>query len=108
MGDREVRSYHHGEREVSEWYCYEHFTTSSSCQRELDSTGYEMESDLVSVSTGGSMSDYGSDLEDVELELSRVRTGPASLLTRHTVDSPAQRTQYKRYNSGINFKSRKT
>ena len=74
----------------------EHFTSLSFCQRELDSTGYEMESDLVSVSSGGSMSDYGSDLEDVELELSRVKTGPAPLLTRHTIDTPAQRTQYKR------------
>ena len=55
-----------------------------------------MESDLVSVSSGGSMSDYGSDLEDVELELSRVKTGPVPLLTRHTIDTPAQRTQYKR------------
>ena len=42
------------------------------------------------------MSDYGSDLEDVELELSRVKTGPVPLLTRHTIDTPAQRTQYKR------------
>ena len=62
-------------------------------RRELDSAGYEMESDLVSVTTsvtlmcvtmignrsqaqvsvssGASMSDYGSDLEDVEVELSR-------------------------------------
>ena len=65
-------------------------------RRELDSTGYEMESDLVSVTTsvtlmcvtmignrsqaqvsvssGASMSDYGSDLEDVEVELSRDKT----------------------------------
>ena len=95
MGDREVRSYHHGEREVSGSLC-EHFTSPSCYQRELDSTGYEMESDLVSVSSGGSMSDYGSDLEDVELELSRVKTGPVPLLTRHTIHTPAQRTKYKR------------
>ena len=65
-------------------------------RRELDSAGYEMESDLVSVTTsvtlmcvtmlgnrsqaqvsvssGASMSDYGSDLEDVEVELSRDKT----------------------------------
>ena len=79
-------------------------------RRELDSAGYEMESDLVSVtmsvalmcvtlmivtlsvtlmcvtmidnrsqaqvsvSSGASMSDYGSDLEDVEVELSRDKT----------------------------------
>ena len=54
-----------------------------------------MESDLVSVSSGGSMSDYGSDLEDVELELSRDKTGP-SLLTRHTLETSAHRTHYKR------------
>ena len=98
MGDREVRSYHQGEREVSGSFC-EHFTfhiTILYYQRELDSTGYEMESDLVSVSSGGSMSDYGSDLEDVELELSRVKTGPVPLLTRHTIHTSAQRTQYKR------------
>ena len=55
----------------------------------------------MSVSTGGSMSDYGSDTEDVELELSRVKTGPAPL-TRHT-DTPAQRTQYKRLKAGFNI-----
>ena len=56
----------------------------------------------MSVSTGGSMSDYGSDTEDVELELSRVKTGPAPL-TRHTIHTPAQRTQYKRLKSGFNI-----
>ena len=48
------------------------------------------------------MSDYGSDTEDVELELSRVKTGPAPL-TRHTIHTPAQRTQYKRLKSGFNI-----
>lgn len=39
---------------------------------QLDSVGHEMDSDLVSVSTGGSMSDYASDQEeDIELELGR-------------------------------------
>ena len=42
------------------------------------------------------MSDYGSDTEDVELELSRVKT-------RHTIDTPAQRTQYKRLKAGFNI-----
>ena len=76
------------------WLLNEHFTLPT-CQRELDSTGYEMESDLVSVSSGGSMSDYGSDLEDMELELSKDKTGP-SLLTRHTLETSAHRTQNKR------------
>ena len=43
-------------------------------RRALDSEGYEMESDLISASSGGSMSDYGSDLEDIELELLRDKT----------------------------------
>ena len=98
MGEREGTTHHHGEREVSGYgYCINisQFTWPT-CQRELDSTGYEMESDLVSVSSGGSMSDYGSDLEDVELELSRDKTGPTLFLTRHTLETSAHRTQYKR------------
>ena len=86
-----------GKRGELLWLLYEHFTfTLQTCQRELDSTGYEMESDLVSVSSGGSMSDYGSDLEDVELELSRDKTRPSLLLTRHTLETSAHRTHYKR------------
>ena len=52
----------------------EHYkvTVMSRYGRGLDSIGHEMDSDIVSVSTGGSMSDYASDQEDdVELELRR-------------------------------------
>ena len=50
-------------------------------RRDLDSSGHEMEGDLVSASSCGSMSDYGSDLEDVELELRRDKTRPV-MVTR--------------------------
>ena len=46
-----------------------------------------MESDLVSASSGGSMSDYASDTEDVEVELSRdkTRTRQDSIIYRISV-----------------------
>ena len=48
------------------------------CQRRgRDSRGYDGESDSNSESSSSSMmSDYGNDLEDVELELRRDRTRP--------------------------------
>ena len=81
-----------------QYYCYIancNFITSSF-QRELDSTGCEMESDLVSASSGGSMSDYGSDLEDLELELRRDKTRPSLPLARPAHHTPADRIKYKR------------
>ena len=47
------------------------------CQRRgRDSRGYDAESDSNSETSSSSMSDYGNDLEDVELELRRDRTRP--------------------------------
>ena len=42
------------------------------------------------------MSDYGSDLEDLELELRRDKTRPSLPLARPAHHTPADRIKYKR------------
>ena len=61
-------------------------------RRALDSEGYEMESDLISASSGGSMSDYGSDLEDIEVELLRDKT------RTHVIIRDTDRNNHYRFN----------
>ena len=55
------------------------------CQRRgRESQGYD--GDRESESSSSSMSDYGDDLEDVEMELRRVRTRP-QVIIRDTADT---------------------
>ena len=59
--------------------------------RGLDSIGHEMDSDIVSVSSGGSMSDYASDQEDVEMELGRDKIRQLSFETSNIVKTDCHR-----------------
>ena len=51
-----------------------------------------MESDLIRASSGGSMSDYGSDLEDIEVELLRDKT------RTHVIIRDTDRNNHYRFN----------
>ena len=58
------------------------------CQRsEKDREGYDADSDSESNSeiSSSSMSDYGNDLMDVELEMRRDRTRPLSIIRNNDI-----------------------